>query len=69
MKRYNPPPMTLAELVRMLQTPQGAAILGRGIAQVVEEQQFRCGYPISYVKDGWVVREFPDGRIERLARV
>lgn len=69
MATFEPPPMMLHDLVRTLQSPGGAEMLGQGIAEVVEEQQVQRQYPISYVCQGWVVREFPDGRLERIAKI
>ncbi|TAM57154.1 MAG: hypothetical protein EPN49_16170 [Rhodanobacter sp.] len=37
--------------------------------QLVLEAQLAKGIPIAYELDGWVVRENPDGSIDRLKRI
>jgi hypothetical protein len=59
----------LQALVHELYRPGGAVRLGAGIEETVREQQSSRGYAFSYISDGWVVREYADGRTERVRRV
>lgn len=52
------------------QTPAWASFEAVRVAgEKARAERVRGGEIMTYVQQGWVVREFPDGRIERLALV
>ncbi len=47
-------------------TGQELARIGQAAARAARRESFALGLPITYVKDGQLVREYPDGHIEPL---